>query len=268
MVNTNGHTNPQIPQWSMNKKPPVIPSPSPAYRVTPMLSIVPPITTTTSTNAPLSLGNGIPLVRSFTSTNTYCAPPLDRNLVVNGLLTALESLKKVLHSLLLSPYQQLTMLLQDFFKPTETTLQKRLKELSVPLPPALDWEEIVDIAKSSYFAVEGEKPNRTIFPPQSSFEGADPNHPRDHYPHTWWKAMQQFFIDVHPVAHCGRYGFALYLKEKGPLEVRDMPLGVITEMVQMALDRQLLTYNRKKSLVSFLPCHLPCLPLYSESGEE
>lgn len=121
----------------------------------------------------------------------------------------------------------------------------------MPLPSKLDWEDIVDIAKSHYFTVEGEKPNRIIFPPQGSFGGADPNHPRDNYPSVWWKTLHQFFMEVHPVAHTGRYGFAIYLKEKGPPEVRDMPLGTITEMVQMALDRQLLMYNKKKSLVSF-----------------
>jgi hypothetical protein len=236
----NGTTPTQMPPLlSITKKLSVSPGLSPAYRSpSPVHILAPPAMSTASMNLATnntglsSLGNGIPLVPSFTSTSTYRPPNVDRNLVVTQLQAAIDSLKK------------------DYFKPTETTLQKRIRELNLPLPISLDWEDIVDIAKTHYFSVEGEKPNRTIFPPQGSFEGADPNHPRDNYPYAWWKAVHQFLIDVHPTAQTGRYGFAVYLKEKGPPEVRDMPLGIITEVVQMALDRQLLVYNKKKSLVS------------------
>lgn len=122
--------------------------------------------------------------------------------------------------------------------------------MNLPLQK-LDWEDIVNVAKSHYFIVEGEKPNRTIFPPQGPYEGVDPSHPSDNFPARLWKTMQQFFIDVHPVVQVGRYGFAMFLKEKGPPEVREMPLGSITELVQLALHRQLLRYHKTQVHIHF-----------------
>lgn len=99
----------------------------------------------------------------------------------------------------------------------------------------------------------GEKPNRTIFPPAGPFQGVDPSHPNtDNFPPRLWKSIQQFFIEVHPVVRVGRYGFAVFLKEQGPPEVREMPLGSITELVQLALHRQLLRYH-KTQVSTILP---------------
>lgn len=152
--------------------------------------------------------------------------PTDRKQVVKYLLTALESLKK------------------DYFKPTEGTLQKRVKQMSLPLQK-IDWEEIICIAKAHFFSIEGEKPNRTIYPPTGPFDGVDPSHPSsDKFSPALWKSLQSFLASVHPVVKVGRYGFAVFLKEEGPLEIREMPLGTITELVQLSLHRHLLKYHK------------------------
>lgn len=152
--------------------------------------------------------------------------PTDRKQVVKYLLTALESLKK------------------DYFKPTESTLQKRVKQMSLPLQK-IDWEEIISIAKAHFFIVEGEKPNRTIYPPSGPFDGVDPSHPcSDKFSPALWKSLQQFLASVHPVTRVGRYGFAVFLHEEGPVEVREMPLGTATELVQLSLHKHLLKYHK------------------------
>jgi len=152
--------------------------------------------------------------------------PTDRKQVVKYLLTALESLKK------------------DYFKPTEGTLQKRVKQMSLPLQK-IDWEEIISIAKAHFFLVEGDKPNRTIYPPTGPFDGVDPSHPcSDKFSPQLWKSLQHFLTSVHPVTRVGRYGFAVFLHEEGPMEVREMPLGTATELVQLSLHKHLLKYHK------------------------
>jgi len=152
--------------------------------------------------------------------------PTDRKQVRNCLITALESLKK------------------DYFKPTEGTLQKRVKQMSLPLQK-IDWEEIISIAKAYYFTIEGEKPNRVIYPPTGPFDGVDPSHPcSDKFSPALWKSLQQFLLNVHPVVRVGRYGFASFLHEEGPMEIREMPLGTVTELVQLSLHRHLLKYHK------------------------
>lgn len=163
--------------------------------------------------------------------------PTDRRQVVKYLLAALDSLKK------------------DYFKPTEGTLQKRVKQMALPLQK-IDWEEVVSIAKAHFFIVEGEKPNRYIYPPTGPFDGVDPSHPNpDKFSSGLWKSLQQFFLSVHPVVRVGRYGFAVFLKEEGPIEVREMPLGSVTELVQLALHRHLLKYH-KTQVSTMLPMEM------------
>jgi hypothetical protein len=95
----NGSTPTQIPPLlSINKKLPIVPGFSPAYRAaapTYSITVPPPFTPTTSVSQPISPspGNGLPLVPSFAT--AYRAPPIDGNLVASTLRTALESLKKV-----------------------------------------------------------------------------------------------------------------------------------------------------------------------------
>ena len=87
-------------------------------------------------------------------------------------------------------------------------------------------------------AVDGEKPNRTIYPPAGPFEGVDPSHPcSDKFSPSLWKNLQQFLASVHPVVRVGRYGFAVYLHDEGPMEIREMPLGTVTELVQLSLQK-------------------------------
>lgn len=217
LAHANGHSTPNM---QMNSNGP------------PSASLVP-TTSTTAITRTLSLGDGLAITPPYNSLAAR-TPPTDRKQVVKHLLAALESLKK------------------DYFKPTESTLQKRVKQMNLPLQK-LDWEEIINIAKSHFFIVEGEKPNRTIFPPAGPFDGVDPSHPNaDKFPPTIWRTLAQFFLSVHPVVRVGRYGFAVYLKEEGPPEVREMPLGSITELVQLALHKQLLKYH-KTQVSTILP---------------
>jgi hypothetical protein len=53
----------------------------------------------------------------------------------------------------------------------------------------------------------------------------------------------------------GRYGFAVFLKEEGPIEIREMPLGTVTELVQLALHRHLLKYH-KTQVSTMLPMEM------------
>jgi len=109
----------------------------------------------------------------------------------------------------------------------------------------IDWEEIISIAKTHLFIVEGDKPNRTIYPPTGPFDGVDPSHPcSDKFSPVLWKSLQQFLTSVHPVTRVGRYGFAVFLHEEGPMEVREMPLGTATELVQLSLHKHLLKYHK------------------------
>ncbi len=123
--------------------------------------------------------------------------------------------------------------------------------MNLPLQK-MEWEDIVTIAKTNNFFVEGEKPNRVIYPQSGPFEGVDPSHPNsDKFSNSLWKTLHQFLSNSHPIVRVGRYGFAVFLKEEGPPEVREMPLGSITELVQLALHRQLLRYH--KTQVSTIP---------------
>ena len=116
--------------------------------------------------------------------------------------------------------------------------------MSLPLQK-IEWEEILNIATTNHITVEGERPNRVIYPPSGPFDGVDPSHPNpERFSPGLWKSLQQFFITVHPVVRVGRYGFAQFLKEEGPSEVREMPLGSITELVQLALHRHILKYHK------------------------
>jgi len=122
--------------------------------------------------------------------------PIDRKQVIKHLLAALDSLKK------------------DYFKPTEGTLQKRVKQMSLPLQK-IEWEEVVSIAKAHFFIVEGDKPSRYIYPPTGPFDGVDPSHPNpDKFSIGLWKSMQQFFLSVHPIVRVGRYGFAVFFERR------------------------------------------------------
>lgn len=208
-----------------------------------------PLTTGPMINVPSSstISNGVPLMPSILPIVTRT--PTDRKQVLKHLTAALESLKKVSSICCIRLWLTFA---QDYFKPTESTVQKRIKQMNLPLQK-MDWEEILSIAKAGFFSVEGEKPSRTIFPPSGPFEGVDPSHPNvDKFPQYLWRSLQQFFINAHPVVKVGRYGFAVYLKEEGPPEVREMPLGRITELVQLALHKQLLKYH-KTQVSTLLP---------------
>eukprot|EP01133_Synstelium_polycarpum_P017471 gene17471-20846_t len=106
-----------------------------------------------------------------------------------------KSFRKIFTNLL----STLDSLKTDYFRPTESQILKRMKTLELP---CYNFDVIlVPVALSNSLLVEGEKPNRLIYPPTGRYEGLDPSNPNPDYfsPHTW-NLLEDFLKSVHPVS--------------------------------------------------------------------
>lgn len=103
------------------------------------------------------------------------------------------------------------------------------------------WSEIWNmLSKDSKYVVTGNPPNRVIYMSNDIYGGIDPNEPQTKFSDSMWNTLKDFLHEIHPTKKQGRYGFAEFLKDKGPAIIRNEPLGLVTELVQVAIVKNLL----------------------------
>lgn len=132
---------------------------------------------------------------------------------------------------------------KDCFKPTERVVQLRLKSLlsRQNMEVNYPWSEIWNmLSKDSKYVVTGNPPNRVIYMSNDIYGGIDPNEPQTKFSDSMWNTLKDFLREIHPTKKQGRYGFAEFLKDKGPATIRNEPLGLVTELVQVAIVKNLL----------------------------
>eukprot|EP01113_Clastostelium_recurvatum_P022384 TRINITY_DN2669_c0_g1_i2.p1 TRINITY_DN2669_c0_g1~~TRINITY_DN2669_c0_g1_i2.p1 ORF type:complete len:922 (+),score=223.04 TRINITY_DN2669_c0_g1_i2:122-2887(+) len=151
--------------------------------------------------------------------------------------------------LLGSLHATLSSLASDQLKPLETIIKARLRlELSqAGMEVAMKdkvWSPLLEAAGAHGFIIQGEKPNRVIYPPSGEFPGVDPNHPDTSFPPAIWDALDAFLRSIHPYSNSSRYAFAINILNNGPTILRELSLGHLTVLVQLALDKNILLFNK------------------------
>ncbi len=104
-----------------------------------------------------------------------------------------------------------------------------------------DWVTIVTSAQAC--VVQGEKPQRLLWPVAGHFECADYFRPTERLPSAQISALIEYFELERPEIDRGRYGFANFLKAKGPPFITSMPRGYIVELVQLLLNKNILLFR-------------------------
>ncbi|MHA1769858.1 MAG: NYN domain-containing protein [Candidatus Thorarchaeota archaeon] len=145
---------------------------------------------------------------------------------------------------------------EDELRPTARAVIGRMRELNP------DW----DLYKSCYgsipnllkaaqekrgIVVEASPPGYLVFPKSGKFPYVDSSD-KDYDPFTeeQWAALREF-LESHPdIVARGRYGLAKRLKREQVPGISDLKIGMISHLVQLAINKGWLTYQWNKVSVS------------------
>ena len=143
---------------------------------------------------------------------------------------------------------------QERIIPRESVVKKRLLDSKIGIE--LDFEELV-LAVREYGAgvIEGEPPQRIIWPrgPNNEarkFPCVDFLTPRSRLSSDQMNELFKFLLHFQPEVDRGRFGFAQYLGRHGPIAIRQLPHGILVELVQLLLNQKVLLFRKGRVSVS------------------
>ena len=146
---------------------------------------------------------------------------------------------------------------QEKIIPRESVVKKRL--LDSKLSMDVEFEEFLQIVLDSGQAViEGEPPQRVIWPRHAAAEGggarrfacADFFQPSQRLSPEQTHELLLFLSQFQPTIDRGRFGFAQWLARHGPKFIQLLPHGVLVELVQLLLNQKILLFRKGKVSVS------------------
>lgn len=113
--------------------------------------------------------------------------------------------------------------------------------------------------------IAGTAPQRILWPEEGVFECADYFRPTERLTGSEMRTVLEFLQRSQPSVDQGRYGFSHFLKTEGPPLLREMPFGYVVELVQLLLNKNLLSF-RKGKITGMV--RADCLPLmYGKDSE-
>jgi len=94
------------------------------------------------------------------------------------------------------------------------------------------------------FSVSRQGSQRIIYFKKDIFPGIDPSGPLTTTFSIVWDDVIQFLQSVHPISKTGRFGFAEFLRERGPASIKGIALAKMAQLVQQAVNQQLLKFDK------------------------
>lgn len=94
-------------------------------------------------------------------------------------------------------------------------------------------------------------------PPKARFECADYFLPQERLSVHQMTQLVEFLAacpEAKSLSNRGRYGFAMYLRQSGPDFVRAMPAGYVVELVQLLINKNLVTFTKGTILFKYDCC--------------
>ena len=200
-------------------------------------------------------GNSIPMIQAHGSANhspiISRAAPLSPNISANHHdVYPTDENSKIIISLL---PQSLKSLQVDMLKPFEQVVQARIRQLAADTKLSFKkkhWNFVLSLAAQRGFTIIETPLGRLIYSSHSIFYGVDPRHPQSRFEWYVWEALQVFLTSIHPMCYPLRYQFATFLKNEGPIQLKTLPLGILSELVESAISRGLLKRLDAKTIAT------------------